>query len=117
MEKEALEPIYERWKTEELLKAITVDKEDFEPFALALIHNELVRRNIKDKDVELFQKHFLEETEKLLAMGEPFCPKCHSLDVQDRATREYRLILKILGLPRPLLCRDCKFWFEFPRKG
>jgi hypothetical protein len=116
MESERLESIYEKWETKDLIKAVTVDKEDFEPFALTLIQNELVRRNIKDKDTELFQKHFLEETEKLLEIGEPFCPKCHSLDVETRASIYYQIILKITGLPQPLTCCDCRFRFLFKKR-
>jgi len=78
MDEERLKQIYGSWKTEDLMKAVTVDKAKYEPIAINLINMEIQKRNINKKEIAQFEKNLLEKEERLRITGMPFCPHCHS---------------------------------------
>ena len=77
--------LYAGWKTEDLKKAITVDKADYEPGAIDIIKEELQSRNVNTEDLDSFHKqvvlNYIREEKSLKNEGKLFCPKCHSLNI------------------------------------
>ncbi|HWR81678.1 MAG TPA: M48 family metallopeptidase [Candidatus Deferrimicrobium sp.] len=51
---EKLKHLYQSWKTEELIKAVTIDKAQYEPIALDLIRREIKNRSVTDDDIQNF---------------------------------------------------------------
>jgi transposase-like protein len=95
IDEERLKQIYESWKTEDLIKAITVDKTKYEPFAIDLMSREIQKRNVKKEEIVNFERNLLEKEERLCITGMPFCPNCHSNNLRE--------VLRLWGF------RD---WFE-----
>jgi len=94
--------LYAGWKTEDLKKAITVDKADYEPGAIDTIKEELQSRNINTEDLDCFHKqvvlNYIREEESLKNEGKLFCPKCHSLNIIKRKWKWwYFLPIPIFG--------------------
>lgn len=56
-----LEDLYRSWPTEELLRAATMEKEEYRPEAMALIVNELKRRNISPSEREALLEDLVSE--------------------------------------------------------
>lgn len=74
MDEERLGQIYENWKTEDLIKAVTIDKANYEPLALDLINREIQKRKVKKEKITKFEENILERKERLLAIGTLFLP-------------------------------------------
>ena len=79
---EELKKKYGSWETKDLLKAVTIDKADYEPRAIEIINEELQRRGINDKSKTEFKKDWQESSFR--SIGTLQCPKCHSFNVTDR---------------------------------
>jgi len=74
--------LYAGWKTEDLKRAVTLDKAGYEPWAINIIKEELRSRNVNSEDLDSFHKDYIREEESLTNEGKLFCPKCHSLDIR-----------------------------------
>ena len=96
-DEERLKRIYENWKTEDLLRAATVNRLNYESLALDMINLELQKRKVTNADKENFQNYILEKEERLLATGTPFCPNCHSTNLKEKFTLGRLLWGKLLG--------------------
>lgn len=100
-----LRNLYVGWETEDLKKAITVDKANYEPGAINIIREELQSRNVNTEeldsfaeDIDSFHKNFIREEETLKNKGKLFCPKCHSLNIIKKKWESwYLLIIPIFG--------------------
>lgn len=57
-DKGRLKQIYESWKTEDLMKAVTIDKAQYEPTAIDLMVQEIKKRNMSDDDIEKFPQTY-----------------------------------------------------------
>ena len=55
---EKLKRSYESWKTEDLMKAVTIDKEQYELAAFDLMMQELKKRNISNDEIENFPQTY-----------------------------------------------------------
>lgn len=58
--------IYENWETQDLLKAVTIDKAKYEPFAVDMMNKELEKKHVRKEEIAQFEKNFLEKEEILL---------------------------------------------------
>lgn len=76
-----LRELYAGWKMEDLMKAITVDKANYELTAINIIKEELQSRNVTAEDLDSFYKSY---TQSLRSGGKLFCPKCDSLDIKKK---------------------------------
>jgi hypothetical protein len=113
-ETETLKGIYAKWKTEDLIRALTIDKGNYEPNAIEVMKMEVQKRNIKDEDINDFQKEYLKEEEALLATGKLYCPNCHSLNIRKERRLWYLLIVPVIGyflLPK-YQCLECGLSFK-----
>ena len=113
---ERLRELFRAWTTENLKKAITVDKADYEPEAMNIIKEELQSRNVTTKDLDGFLRSYIDEEESLMSEGKLFCPNCHSLNIGEELPQWLRWIpfirwLKILT-PK-YRCDDCGYFFSF----
>jgi hypothetical protein len=86
-DKEKLQTICEKWGTEELLMAVTVNKDDYDPVALDIINRELEKRNIENRSKEEFQTAYLKKKRAVMNSGEFYCPKCYLPSVTTSLTR------------------------------
>ena len=57
-QEERLNHSYESWKTEDLMKAVTIDKAQYEPTATDLMIQEIKKRNLGDEDIEKFPETY-----------------------------------------------------------
>lgn len=57
-QEERLKHSYESWKTEDLMKAVTIDKAQYEPTATDLMIQEIKKRNLGDDDIEKFPETY-----------------------------------------------------------
>ena len=105
-----LRNLYAGWKTEDLKKAITVDKAGYEPWAMNIIKEELRSRNVTDDDLDNFYKNHIHQEEYLKSEGKLFCPKCHSLNI--RKERPWWLMGLIMFLIPKYQCYDCGYSFN-----
>jgi Zn-dependent protease with chaperone function len=55
---ERLKHSYEGWETEDLMKAVTIDKAQYEPIAIDLMIQEIKKRNLSDEDIEKFPETY-----------------------------------------------------------
>jgi hypothetical protein len=101
-----LRKYYGNWETNDLLKAVTIDKADYKYWAIEIINEELQRRGINDKAKEEFQKDWAGSLST--SMGSPCCPKCHSFNVTDRSLWAPFVGFIIFGLLIPRYrCHEC----------
>lgn len=109
-----LRNIYAGWKTEDLKKAITVDKAGYEPWAINIIKEELRSRNVADDDLDNFYKNYIRQEESLKNAGKLFCPQCHSLNIKkERPWWSYFIMgLSMFLLPK-YQCSDCGYSFSY----
>jgi len=77
-----LQHIYEKWSTKELLKGVTVDKDNYDPVAIDIMNKELKKRDVNNGNKEEFQKTCSQEKQTAINSGTPFCPKCYSLNIK-----------------------------------
>lgn len=116
MEKEAetLKGIYAKWKTEDLIRSLTIDKGNYEPIAIEVMKMEAQKRNIKDEEINDFQKGYLREEEALMATGKLYCPNCHSLNIRKGRRLWYLVIVPVIAyvlLPK-YQCLECGLSFK-----
>ncbi len=112
-ETETLKDIYARWKTEDLIKALSIDRGNYEPTAIEIMKMEVHKRDIKDKEISDFQKDYSKEEETLIEGGNLYCPSCHSLDIRKERRLWYLAIVPVIGyflLPK-YQCVKCGFTF------
>jgi len=83
-----LRNLYAGWETEDLKKAMTVDKANYEPGVINIIREELQSRNVNTEELDSFaedidrsHKNYICKEESLKNEGKLFCPKCHSLNI------------------------------------
>lgn len=57
-QEERLKHSYESWKTEDLMKAVTIDKAQYESTAIDLMIQEIKKRNLGDEDIEKFPETY-----------------------------------------------------------
>ncbi len=121
IDEERLKKIYERWKTEDLIKAITVDKTKYEPFAIDLMSREIQKRNVKKEEIAEFEETFLGKQERLSVAGSPFCPNCLSTNVKELFalfSLKYFLLGRFLALTNPKYeCLECGYHFSNNKKS
>lgn len=113
-ERERLKDIYGKWRTEDLIKALTVDKANYETIAIEVMTMELQKRNVKNEDINNFQKHYLQEEETLYTSGKLYCPNCHSLNIRKERRLWYLLLVPVIGyflLPK-YQCLECGLNFK-----
>jgi len=112
-----LRNLYAGWKTEDLKKAITVDKAGYEPLAMEIIKEELQSRNVTDDDLDNFYENYIRREESLKSEGKLFCPKCLSLNIRiERPRWSYFIFgLGMFLLPK-YQCYDCGYSFNY-KKG
>lgn len=96
-----LRNLYAGWKTDDLKKAITVDKAGYEPWAINIMREELQSRNVNTEeldslaeDIAKSHKNFIREAESFKKEGKLFCPKCHSLNI---ITKKWKWWYYLLG--------------------
>ena len=114
-----LRNLYAGWKTEDLKRAMTVDKANYEQGAIDIIKEELRARN---EDLDSFQKDyickeesFMREEESLKNEGKLFCPKCHSLNIIKKKWKWwYFLLIPIIGVFWVLLEFFNVGWLQLP---
>lgn len=109
MEKERLKGIYGKWRTEDLMRAVTFDRTNYEPIAIEVMNMELQKRNIKNEEINNFQKDYLREKETLSTAGQLYCPNCHSLNIRKERRLWYLVVLPVIGyflLPK-YQCLEC----------
>ena len=111
MERDPLElrNYYAGWKTEDLEKAMTIDKEGYEPWAINIIKEELQSRNVTDADLDKFHEDYNHQEESLKTENKLFCPECHSLNI--RKERPWWLGPIRFLFPR-YQCYDCGHSFN-----
>ena len=117
-EKERLKGIYDKWRTEDLMKAVSVNRLNYEPIAIEVINMELQKRNVKNEEINDFHKDYLQEEETLLTTGKLYCPNCHSLSIRKERRLWYLVIVPIIGyflLPK-YQCTECGFNFRKSKK-
>ena len=83
MNEERLKQIYQKWRTEDLIKAVTVDKANYEPFAIDLMNMEIQKRRVSKEEIANVGKELLEHEAIFSTAGIPFCPYCHSTNVRE----------------------------------
>ena len=113
-EKERLKGIYDTWRTEDLMKALTVDRSNYEPVAIGVINMELQKRNVKNEEINDFHKNYLQEEETLSTTGKLYCPNCHSLSIRKERRLWYLVIVPVIGyffLPK-YQCTECGLSFR-----
>ena len=110
---EKLRELYRAWTTENLKKAITIDKADYEPGAINIIKEELQSRNVTKEDLDSFHQSYTHEEESLRNEGKLFCPNCHSLNIRkERPWWAYFIIgWSMFFLPK-YQCYDCGYSFR-----
>ena len=109
--------IYENWKTGDLIKAVTIDKENYEPLAIGLINREIQKRKVKKDEITKFEENILERKERLLATGTLFCPNCLSANVKEvfgigRLIKFYLFGLFGKAFSTTYECRECGYYFS-----
>lgn len=108
-----LQGIYEKWETEDLIKAVTIEREKYEQYSIELIENELNKRGINAWDKKKFEDFFLEDEKALDILGTNYCPQCHSLNVKPIAPWLSLLIGKLLtNFVSLYKCVDCGLEFR-----
>lgn len=120
IDEERLKQIYESWKTEDLMRAVTVDKTKYESLAIDLMNREIQKRNVKREEIAKFEKEFLEKEERLHITGMPFCPYCHSNNLRKvwglwgfRDYFERGILGKLFSLSIPKYeCLECGYNFS-----
>jgi hypothetical protein len=113
-ERENLKRHYGNLETKELLKAVTIDKGNYESIAIEVMNEELQRRGISDEAKTEFERDWKEDSLIYVGMDigmAPRCPNCHSYNLDDR-TKWFPLIGPLIGLILGSLigryrCRDC----------
>jgi late competence protein required for DNA uptake (superfamily II DNA/RNA helicase) len=109
-----LRNLYADWKTDDLKKAITVDKAGYELWAINIIKEELQSRNVTDDDLDNFHKTYIREEESLKSEGKLFCSKCHSLNIRkERPWWSYFIIGVSMFLLPKYQCCDCGHSFNY----
>jgi hypothetical protein len=64
IDEERLKQIYANWETVDLMKAVTIDKTKYEPFAIDIMNKELRKRNVNNEPIGKFQiEHLRKEIE------------------------------------------------------
>ena len=62
---ERLKPVYESWETEDLMKAVTIERAQYEPIAIDLMIEEIKKRNLSDNDIDNYlndyRKNYLQK--------------------------------------------------------
>ena len=108
-----LRELYGGWKTEDLNKAITVDKANYEPEAINIMKEELQSRNVTTEDLDSFHQSYIHEEESLRSEGKLFCPNCHSLNIKkERPWWAYFIMgFSMFFLPK-YQCYDCGYSFR-----
>jgi hypothetical protein len=66
-EAEDLNAIYAKWETEDLVRALTIDKESYKPIAIELIKIEIQKRDINNEEIKRFQENYSEEKETVIS--------------------------------------------------
>lgn len=66
----------------ELLKAVTVDKDNYDPVAIDIMNKELKKRDVDNGNKEEFQETYLQEKKASMNSGKLFCPKCYCLNIK-----------------------------------
>lgn len=108
-----LRELYGGWKTEDLKKAITVDKAEYQQEAINIIKEELQSRNVTKEDLDSFHQSYTREEESLRSEGKLFCPKCHSLNIRDeRPWWSYFVVGLYMFFIRKYQCYDCGYSFR-----
>jgi hypothetical protein len=113
-ERERLKDVYAKWRAEDLMKAVTVDKADYEPISIEVMTMELQKRNVKNEDINNFQQRYLEDEETLSTSGKLYCPNCHSLNIRKERRLWYLLLVPVIGyflLPK-YQCLECGLNFK-----
>lgn len=113
-EKERLKDVYATWRAEGLIKAVTVDKANYEPILIEVMTMELQKRNVKNGDINNFQQRYLEDEETLSTSGKLYCPNCHSLNIRKERRLWYLLLVPVIGyflLPK-YQCLECGLNFK-----
>jgi hypothetical protein len=111
---EMLRAIYSKWTDEDLIKALAIDKDNYEPNAIEMMNNEVQKRKIKVEDINNFQKDYMKEEEVLVSSGQLYCPKCHSLNIRQERRLWHLLIIPLIGyflLPK-YQCLECGLNFR-----
>jgi len=101
-----LRHLYAGWETEDLKKAITVNKAGYEPWAINIIREELRSRDVNTEeldssaeDIDRSHKNFFREEESFKNEGKLFCPKCHSLKIITKKWKwSYLLVIPFFGV-------------------
>jgi hypothetical protein len=111
-----LQELYRGWTIEDLKKAVTVNKGDYQPEAIAIINEELQSRSVTKVDLDSFHKKYTQEEECLKREGKLFCPKCHSTNIKKERPGWSFLIF---GLGQFLIpkyrCDGCGYSFQGPK--
>jgi hypothetical protein len=112
-----LRQIYENWKTEDLIKAVTIDKANYEPLAIDLMSREIQKRKVRKDEITKFKENILERKERLLATGTLFCPNCLSTNVKEVFGIERLIKFCLFGLFGRAFntmyeCRECGYHFS-----
>ncbi len=117
IDEDRLRQIYENWKTEDLVKAVTIDKANYESDAIDLMKIEIQRRKVKKDEIAKFEENILERKERLLATGTPFCPNCFSTNVKEifgisRLIKFYLFGLLGRAFNTTYECGECGYYFS-----
>jgi hypothetical protein len=117
IDEEKLKQIYADWKTEDLIKAVTIDKATYEPHALDLMNGEIQMRKVKRDEITKFEENILERKERLLASGTLFCPNCLSTNVKEifgisRLIKFYLFGLLGKTLNTTYECGECGYYLS-----
>jgi len=123
--------LYAGWETEDLIKAVTFDKADYEPGTIDIIKEELQSRNVNTEDLDSFTEdldsfhnNYIREEESLKNEGKLFCPKCHSLNIIKKKWKWwyflpipiplYAFLLFVCWMPhrKKYRCNDCDYYFR-----
>ena len=112
-----LRELYGGWKTEDLKKAITIDKAEYETETINIINEELQSRNVTKEDLDSFYQSYSHEgeslRESLRSEGKLFCPKCHSLNIRnERPWWTYFMVGLYMLFIRKYQCYDCGYSFR-----
>ena len=116
IDEDRLRQIYENWKTEDLIKAVTINKANYEPHAIDLMNREIQKRKVKKDEIIKFEESLLERKKWLSATGTLFCPNCLSTSVEEifgmwRLIKFYLFGLLGKAFNTPYECRECGYHF------
>lgn len=117
VDEDRLRQIYENWKTEDLIKAVTIDKANYEPHAIDLMNREIQKRKVKKDEITKFEQNILEKKERLLATGTLHCPNCLSTKVKEVFGIERLIKFYLFGLVGRTFntvyeCGECGYHFS-----